>query len=978
MATSVSVGAQPFGRNKVHYGDFDFQILETPHFDIYYYPEEHDGSIDVGRLAERWYTRLSDSLQHTFHERQPIVLYASHAQFVQTNIIPGFLGDGVGGVTEHERGRVVLPFAAGLGQTDHVLGHELVHAFQRDILRENNRSIAMLPLWFVEGMAEYVSYGGIDPNTAMWLRDAVEQNRLPSIEQLDDPSWFPYRYGQALWTYLGSRFGDDVAARALASKVGGGALGRIVSVTHVDIRSLTKGWHEWIRSVAPPRPSAEAGERTHEVINEMRGGGRLNVSPALSPDGRSVVFLSERDQYSIDVFLADAVTGRIKRKITQTASDPHFESLQFVESAGAWDAGGRRFALATVVGGVPALTVFNMGTGDVEREIPLHDLDQAFSPSWSPDGRQIAFSALKGGLSDLFVVDVDSGKYRALTADPYGDLQPSWSPDGRTIAFATDRFTSSLDMLTFGDFRLGTIDVETGAIVELGGLPPGNTIDPHWSRDGANLYFIADSGDGSNVYRLDPAKLKLFRVTNVSTGVSGITTLSPALSVAQGSDRLVFSVYRRGSYGIQAIDESEGTPVVSVWTRDALEQPASSTDAIRLPSSAGESPEGIETSAFHLADARDFNVKPYHAALSLNRIVQPYLSAGGGMTGGFLRAGVTMSFGDMLGDHQLQTTIQAGKSVDDFMAQAAYVNMRSRWNWGLAGGQVPWLTAGLTRPVPSAPGGNTITRETDVFRQLHREASALAIYPFSGAKRLELTGGLHAIAYDRETATNVYSGVTGQLMSTSTATTPAAASAVLVETGAALVYDTAIFGAASPILGQRFRFGVAPTLGSVTFATVTADYRKYLLPIRPFTIAFRAMHVGRYGPGANDSRLLPLVWTLRDVVRGYGDFGPNASMGYLSATRVMVGNAEVRFPIPGVFTGRMQSGPLPIEGLIFSDAGAFWHPSRPDAGVSPLLQSAGAGVRLNAAGFIFEFDAVRPFTAPAHGWAFSFNFRPGF
>src|SRR6185369_8949550 len=129
----------------------------------------------------------------------------------------------------------VLPFAAGLGETDHVLGHELVHAFQRDILRKYGSSIAVMPLWFVEGMAEYLSIGRIDANTSMWLRDAAEQDRLPRIDQLIDPKWFPYRYGQALWAYLAGRFGEDVIAKCLKSTAKGGAIGRLVAVTGVDV-----------------------------------------------------------------------------------------------------------------------------------------------------------------------------------------------------------------------------------------------------------------------------------------------------------------------------------------------------------------------------------------------------------------------------------------------------------------------------------------------------------------------------------------------------------------------------------------------------------------------------------------------------------------------------------------------------------------------------------------------------------------------
>jgi outer membrane protein assembly factor BamA len=178
---------------------------------------------------------------------------------------------------------------------------------------------------------------------------------------------------------------------------------------------------------------------------------------------------------------------------------------------------------------------------------------------------------------------------------------------------------------------------------------------------------------------------------------------------------------------------------------------------------------------------------------------------------------------------------------------------------------------------------------------------------------------------------------------------------------------------------------VTPTPLSLTFATVTADYRKYVMPVRPFTIATRVMHVGRYGEGANDPRLLPLVWTLRDIVRGYGDTGRSQSANYLGATRLAVANLELRFPLLSAF-GKSQRRGLPLEGLVFSDLGAFWSSSASVSGSQPAgwrgLASTGAGVRLNAAGLVFEFDAVRRVGQSPNvnmpGWTFAFNFRPGF
>src|SRR5262249_6826651 len=152
------------------------------------------------------------------------ILYATHAQFQQTNTLGSQPGEGTGGVTEAFKRRVVLPVGTSLAETDHVLGHELVHAFQYDItgqighISDNNYPAALrMPLWFIEGMAECLSLGPVDPHTAMWIRDAARREKgLPTIAQLNDSAkYFPYRYGQALWGYLAGRFGDQIFGRSL-------------------------------------------------------------------------------------------------------------------------------------------------------------------------------------------------------------------------------------------------------------------------------------------------------------------------------------------------------------------------------------------------------------------------------------------------------------------------------------------------------------------------------------------------------------------------------------------------------------------------------------------------------------------------------------------------------------------------------------------------------------------------------------------
>src|SRR5262249_15460343 len=160
---------------------------------------------------------------------------------------------------------------------------------------------------------------------------------------------------------------------------------------------------------------------------------------------------------SIDLYLAEAASGRITRKLIATESDPHFDSLEFLASAGTWDPSGRQLAIATLSGGKPGLVLIDVLSGRTAREIPVPDLGEVMQPAWSPDGKTIAFVAQVGGFTDLYLVDLASGQPRRLTTDQFADLQPAWSPDGKSLVFVTDRASADFTKLAFGKYGLASI-----------------------------------------------------------------------------------------------------------------------------------------------------------------------------------------------------------------------------------------------------------------------------------------------------------------------------------------------------------------------------------------------------------------------------------------------------------------------------------------------------------------------------------------
>ena len=997
LSAAGSAMAQQFGRNQVRHRSFQFKVLRTEHFAIHYYTDAPDAARLAARMAERWYTRLSAVLAHDLRGEQPLILYAAPGHFMQTNVVDAEIGEGVGGFAEAHRRRIVMPFVGDLGETDHVLGHEIVHAFQFDMIGYR------WPLWFMEGMAEYLSLGSVDAHTAIWLRDAAMADRLPTISDLNNPRFFPYRYGQALFAFISQRYGDR-AIPAIMRRLGAPALrpldeasaearnaaGPVETVGDpiraielalgVDRQTLSREWQESIRATMLPPVEGHTAQPGDTLI-DPRNDRELNVGPVLSPDGSKLALLTTRNRLSIDLVVADANTGRIERTLFRTAGDPHLDSLQFVRSAGTWDPSGQRVAMAVMRGGRPVLAIMNAGTGRRERDITLRDVDEAIQPSWSPDGTQIAFSGLRNGLSDLYLVSVDDGAIRRLTEDAFAERQPAWSPDGRSLAFVTDRFSSSIEGLQLGAHEIARIDVSTREVVRLPGFAGAQHGSPQWTVQG--LYFVANPDGVPDVYRLDPATGDTTRITRSSTGVTGITSSSPALSVARTAPRVAFSL-QRNTFEIRQLKDTAltGSPVPPRTTLAAARlAPASRLTAVdrMLANAAAGLPTGP------LAES-----VPFRPRLGLNFVGQEFNVSTGG-TGPFLSGGIGFLFSDMLGNHVVEALVQTNNEFRDTGGRVGYLNRTGRWNWGAFVQHVPVVTGGVARSRSEINGQPVIIEQEVRDRQLGQQIQGVLEFPISRSQRFEFGAGVSHFTFNRRIRTDVFTP-SGGLVTQDEQNFEISDPLTLWQGTAAFVTDSAVFGATGPLLGYRSRFEVAPTFGEVDYTSVVLDARRYLMPIEPFTIAGRALYVGRYGGDAESGRFSPLFVGFPTFVRGYDiysfdahDCEPGAciQLDDLEGSRLLVANVEFRTPLVGMFKGRIDYGHVPVDLIGFFDAGIAWRDS--DGGPSssfsdrPWVKSAGAGVRVNALGFaVIELSAVHAFDRPRDKWQFLFALQPGF
>ena len=991
--------AQYFGQNKVRYEDYDFRVLKTPHFDIYYYERESRAVDDVGRMAERWYARLSKIFHWQLSSRQPVIIYANSADFRSTTVIPGEIGLATGGVTELLQRRVVLPLAGPLAETDHVLGHELVHAFQYDIggrsVMGMNSRLEGLPLWFIEGMAEYLSLGPVDANTAMWMRDAVLRNEVPKIKDLDNPKYFPYRYGQALWAYLAGQYRDEAVGKMFRAALSrrGSAESAIESVSGKSVKQLSADWQNALRAqYGPVLEATTPAKKTGRVIVHRRDiGGEINVSPALSPDGRYLMFLSERGLFSIDLYLADARTGEVKRKITSTATDPHFNALEFTSSAGAWSADSTQFAYPHVEGSKPYIAIYDLAKDDTVRDIKLGTLGEITGVTWSPDAKQIAFAAIQGGLTDLYTIDVASSTIHRLTHDEFGYLPPAWSPDGRSLVFATDRFTSNPREDAYGAFRLGRLDLATGAISEVKTFNGGSSIDPQWGSDGA-LYFVSDRNGIPNVYRIG-ATGEIAQITDVQTGVSGITADSPALSVAR--DRLAFSAFTDGGYEIVTMTNLEraGTPQLSP-ARVAGKDAAALPPQMRTSEVAGL----LSQPTVGLTSSQDFSSHPYNAGLTLDYVAPPSVAAATTGFGTLVGGGTALHFSDVLNHHTLVTEFQtfaagdASNILRNLNVSATYLNQTGRWNWGFTGGQLPYVSSGFQTGLANINGQTVGVQQQLRIWQIDRNVAGIFQYPFSRAQRVEFQAGYDNISFAGEVVNDVFDPVTGALLAEQKKDLPTGSALHMATGSTALVYDTSVFGGTSPIMGQRYRFEAGVEGGSLNFYTLLGDFRKYVHIARPLSLAGRALTYGRYGGDAGSQRLQPLYVGYDSFVRGYdpnsisvSECGPSLQttgacpvFDRLIGSRIAVANAEARLELLGPIGLFRTAKVPPIEIAPFFDAGRAWSAVEPANVNRKWVSSYGSSLRVNLLGFaVAQITLAHPNDRPQKNWVWEFSFLPG-
>lgn len=835
------VAAQYFGKNKVRYDTFDWKVYPTPHFRISFYDRVEPSLPKLASFAESAYDELARRLNYQVPDPIPLIAFATHTEFEQTNVIDQFIPEGVGAFAVPARNRMVLPVDMPDQQLQQLIQHELTHVFQFEIMYQGRlgKALAMSPpQWFMEGMASY--FGNDEDSMAKAvMRDAVASDRVPSVLG-GVQGYGAYRFGHMVFQFVESEWGEDGLRDFIyefRNTLGSGVEKALRRAFDIEPDDFDARFRAWLRKFYQPAIADRADPR--EFGREFRIAGpegtlSYETSPIASPSGDLIAaFSTYRENIDI-VLLGVPDRSRFRTLTPRETTDYQYLVAQMLTVGPdrgrdlAFSPNGDRVAAFARHERGRMLAFFNVLTGGLERMIPV-PVDQAMQPAYSPDGTTIAFHAYTAGHSDIYLLDLATEKLTNLTSDDAFDSDPVFTPDGKHLVYSSQ---------TAENAKLLEISLANPSERQQLTFGPGNDEGSSFSRDGEHLYFTSDRDGG--VFDLYMLNLETHDLTRL-TRVIGAATNPVAVPTREG-ERVVYQAYTKGHYWLYETDPAEGKPAGREEAPQEVTQREPYVPAVTVT---------VSKDKIEPVKSRKLFIDNAQALVGVN-------------SDNTLISQVYLSFADQYGDRRVDLLLESVSGFSNF--QFSYLNLAKRLQWGAT------VFDNREYYIYGASLEGNVLRQ-----QVYREtgAAAFAQYPLSLYHRV---GG--AVGYLDRTAAYPVQTELGVAFASVEDKVP------FVQ--ASFTGDTVSWQSYGPHAGRRYQLTVSNAF-SIDGGTLSRDFvfdgRQYLPMSRRNELSLRL-----YAAMADGDRPNIYYFGGLDTLRGF-------NYNTLAGNRAAYLNAEWRFPL---------------------------------------------------------------------------------
>ncbi|HNX49076.1 MAG TPA: BamA/TamA family outer membrane protein [Thermoanaerobaculaceae bacterium] len=840
---SLPASAQYFGKNKVRYDAFQWKVYPTPHFRISYYDRVEPSLPKLASFAESAYDELARKLNFQItSEPIPIIAYATHAEFEQTNTLVEFIPEGVGAFALPSRNRMVLPVDLTDRGLQELIQHELTHVFQFEILFQGRLGKALTsspPQWFMEGMASYFA-DDEDARARSIMRDAALADRVASVAE-GPQGYDAYRYGHMVFKFVESEWGME-GVRDLVFEFRNslsGSVGKAVKrAFDLDIEEFDSRFRSWMRKYY--QPFGERGDpREFGQLFRIQTESRMETyetSPVASPSGDLIAAFTTFKE-DVDVVLFGVPDRKLFRNLTSGNTTRYMYLIAQMLTVGpdrgrdlAFSPDGDLIAVFARRERSRDLLLLDSTRGRIRRRFPI-SVDQAMEPAFSPDGKTIAFHAFAGGRADIYRLDLESGKITNLTQDEAYDGDPVFTADGKHLVFSSQT----------GDYsKLFELDLENPTQRRQLTFGAGDDEGTSFSRDGKRLYFASDRDQGvMDIYALDLETRELTRLTKVIGAA-----LNPVAIPTRDGERVVFQGYAKGRWSLYVTDPAQGKPA----GKEEVVKEAPARERYEPAISVAINKEKAEPVKRHKLGIDDMQV-----LVGINN-------------DNTLLSETYISLADNYGDRRFNLLLSSVQGYTTF--SASYLNLAKRLQWGLTVFDDRSYYVYRANPVEDRVVQQQAVRQTG--------AAAFAQYPFSIYHRVEATVGYisQSISYP---------------MFTDQGTRFASISNNIPWVGVSLTGDTTFWQYYGPHGGRRMQLSVNNSIDTQNGGSLSRDYildaRQYLPISRRNELALRL-----YAAWADGNQPNLYYFGGIDTLRGY-DYRT------LVGNRAAYLNAEWRFPL---------------------------------------------------------------------------------
>lgn len=872
-----------FGRNKVQYSKFDWKLLQTAHFDIYYYGELDEITSIGAHYAEEAYSEYRQNFVHIITKRIPLIFYNTHNHFQQTNTTPGFIPEGVGGFFEFIKGRVVIPFNGSLEQFRHVIRHELVHVFMttkifRVLADHRQTSDRLPPLWFVEGLAEHLSTTW-DAQAEMLLRDAVINDYFVGIDDIYSisGSFLMYKEGQAFLNYVAEVYGANKVFMIIDNFWLTEDFNKLIEYTlQKPLEQIDKEWKFYLKKKYFPLLSEYTSISYASLLVTQDG---FCFSPVMYENsfGKNIYFLGNIDGYS-SFYRAeyDLDTKKYKsaKVLVRGEKREEYESLHLFQNSLDVSIDGIA-AFVSKRGETDAIHFYDVSEEKIIRSFQKDYLISISSPKFSEDGKKIVFRAIdQKGFSDLFLLNVDSENEVRLTNDYYDDTDPAFGERDDEIIFVSDRFHSVENKY----YDLFTINANNYGIKKQLSLN-ASIAAPVFRSSDKSIYFTADISGVQNIYKFNREENEVERITNFYTSIFNPRFTTEGKIIFSGFDSFSFKIYE---YEIDstAIQRQE------IPSSDLFSSSQWIAPRISLASNPGK-----------LNYEKEYTLDYAQSQITTDPVFGT-------------RGGAVFSLSDLFGDDNYfflvyNTAEVQSDFLKSFNVALTRVSLSERSNYGYG--------------IFHFSGRRYDIRESEeYFFERSFGGNFVLNFPLSKFSRIE--AGLSIANSDKQVITGVIER-----------------KALLWTNNLSYVSDNTIWVPTGPIDGLRYRFLLAFTsdvkFSNVNYFTMISDYRHYFRTSLRSAIALRLALF--YNQGKEARRyFMGGSWDLRGWPRWS-----------IRGEKIWLSSMEFRFPLIDQFKIKFPFADLNfygIRGALFFDAGNAW-----DVKSDFAYGSLGAGLRIN-------------------------------